>query len=153
MVPWASEAGQGGPAQKRRMVIYPDSSDLINLCRGAAYIDISDLAQRLLAENHQIVLSLDTLIELSDPLRHGRILEVRRELNRLEVLPQIFINEARIRDMEIREAIRAFEQGREYNFAAVTPFASRIDRAIDVHGAPLYVEQNVGERLMRIPTD
>lgn len=121
------------------MLIYPDSSDLINLCRGAASISISDLAQKLAAQSHRIVLSLETLIELAAPLRRNRSLEVRKHLNQLELLPLAFANEARIYDMEIREAVRAFAQTCEYNFAAVSPFAARLADAVDIHGAPLYV--------------
>ena len=54
------------------LLIYPNSSDLINLCRGTAEIGISDLGRRLAAHSHQIVLSLETLIELVAPLRHGQ---------------------------------------------------------------------------------
>jgi hypothetical protein len=121
------------------MLIYPDSSDLINLCRGTAWIDISDLALRLAAHSHRVVLSLETLIELAAPLRNGRSLEVRRNLNQLERLPLTFVNEGRIYDMEIREAVSAFTQARDYNFAAVTPFASRLADAIDIRGNPLYI--------------
>src|SRR5260370_27035056 len=57
----------------------------------------------------------------------------------MDEVPHTFVNEARIYDLELREGVDAFEQGREYNFAAVNPFASRLDEAIDVHGKPLYV--------------
>jgi hypothetical protein len=117
------------------MLIYPDSSDLINLCRGTARISISELAQRLAAHSHRLVLSLDTLIELAAPLRNGYLLEVRKQLNQLEQFPVTFANEARIYNMEIREALAAFEQAREYNFTAITPFAPRLSDAIDIHGA------------------
>ena len=123
------------------MLIYPDSSDLINLCRGTAPISISELAQRLAAHSHRLVLSLDTLIELAAPLRNGYLLEVRKRLNQLEQFPVTFANEARIYNMEIREALAAFEQAREYNFTAITPFASRLSNAIDLHGAPLYISE------------
>jgi hypothetical protein len=135
------------------MLIYPDSSDLINLCRGAIGISISDLAQKLAAKSHKIAFSFDTLIEVAAPLRDGRSLEVRKELNQLEELPHVFVNEGRIRDMEIREALSAFEQGREYSFAAITPFASRLDGAIDLHGTPQYVVEHMGARPMRVQTE
>lgn len=121
------------------MLIYPDSSDLINLCRGCSWIESSDLAQRLAAHSHRVVLSLETLIELAAPLRNGRSLEVRKNLNQLEQLPLTFVNEGRIHDMQIREALNAFEQIREYDFAAAIPFASRLADAIDIRGNPLYI--------------
>jgi hypothetical protein len=105
------------------MLIYPDSFDLLNICRGRSQLGISELCQQLAAHSHQIVLSFDTLIEVSASLRNGLQLEVRRDLNWLENLPHIFINEARIRDMELHEALAAFDQGREYEFAAVRPLA------------------------------
>jgi hypothetical protein len=43
--------------------------------------------------------------------------------------------------MELREAVRAFERNHEYNSAAIRPFASRLDGAIDIGGAPLYIEE------------
>jgi hypothetical protein len=48
-------------------------------------------------------------------------------------------DQARPPGLEARWSVDAFEQGREYNFVAVNPFASRLDEAIDVHGKPLYV--------------
>jgi hypothetical protein len=134
------------------MLVYLDTADLINICRGSAPIELPDLAQRLVSGGHKIVLSFDTLIEVAAPLRNGRLLEVRRTLNRLEELPHTFINEARIRDMEMREALSAFERGREYDFASVSPFASRLDDAIDVQGLQQYVIQNVGGRRVRVDT-
>jgi len=130
------------------LLIYPDSSDLINLCRGTACTDISDLARRLAAHSHQIVFSLETLTEVAAPLRNGRSLEVRRDLNRLEELPHTFVNEGRIYQMELREAVTAFEQGREYDGGAVAPFASRLDEAIDIHGIPQYIVEGG----IRVPT-
>jgi hypothetical protein len=124
------------PSTESEMLVYLDTADLINICRCRAPIDLPDLACKLVSGGHKIVLSFDTLIEVAAPLRNGRVLEVRRNLNRLEELPHTFINEARLRDMEMREAISAFEQGREYDFALVSPFASRLDEPIDVQGRP-----------------
>jgi len=130
------------------MLIYPDSSDLINLCRGNASVRISDLSESLATTGHRIVLSLDTLIELAAPIRNGFSLEVRRDLNQLEQLPLIFVNEGRIPNLEIHEAISAFEEGGEYNFAAVEPFAPRLTDAIDIDGDPLFIL----EHGIRVPT-
>jgi hypothetical protein len=135
------------------MLVYLDSADLINICRNKVPLGISELRQHLTAGSHQIVFSFDTLSEISAPLQNGRLLEVRRQLNRLEGLPHVFINEARIRYMEMCEALSAFEQRREYDFDAVHPFASRLDRAIDVQGLRQYVNQPVGVRLLRVKTD
>lgn len=123
------------------MLIYPDSSDLINLCRGRAGINIDDLAFRLSEKSHIIVFSMETLVEVAAPLKDDRSLEVRRDLNRLGDLPHKFVNEGRIYEMELRESIRAFEEDREYESGAVTPFAPRIDEAIDIYGASLYMIQ------------
>jgi hypothetical protein len=46
------------------MLIYPDSSDLINLCRGMARLSISEHPQRLAAHSHRLVIFLDALIDL-----------------------------------------------------------------------------------------
>ena len=46
--------------------------------------------------------------------------------------------------MEIREAVSAFDEAREYRFSAITPFASHLADAIDIHGSPVYIVE--GER-------
>jgi hypothetical protein len=130
------------------MLIYLDSRDLIDLCQGSACIEISDFGNWLLSRSHRVVLSMQTLIELSDQLRIGNLLEVRKDLNRLENLPHTFVNEARICDLEMREAISAFEEGREYRFNATAPFGSRIDQVADQHGEP----QRVLEGRVLVPT-
>jgi hypothetical protein len=122
------------------MLIYPDSKDLIDLCPGRFGVSISDLSEMLLRKGHQVVLSLDTLLEMAAPMRDGsRLLEVRRDLNRVEELPHIFVNEARIRVLEVQEAISAFEGRREYDIAGVHPFATKLADAIDINGYPLFV--------------
>ncbi len=131
------------------MLIYPNSSDLINLCRGKSAVSLSELAQKLSADSHRIVLSLDTLIELAAPLRKDLLLEVRKDLNQLEQLPLVFVNEGRIANLEIEEAIRAFEQHREYDSTAVQPFERRLADAIDIFGS----RQFVVEGGMRVPTE
>ncbi len=131
------------------MLVYLDTYDLIDLCRGTAFIDISDLAGLFRANSHQIVFSLETLVEFAAPLGNGQKLEVRRDLNRLEELPHTFVNEGRISDSEIREAINAFSEGREYNFGNVTPFASRLDQALDLHGS----DPSVIIGVWRVPTN
>src|SRR5712692_1216174 len=131
------------------MLIYPDSSDLINLCRGKSAVSLSELAQKLSADSHRVVLSLDTLIALGAPLRNDLLLEVRRDLNRLEQLPLVFVNEGRIPNLEIQEAIRAFEQHREYDSTRVQPFARRLADAIDIFGA----RQFINDGGMRVPTE
>ena len=131
------------------MLVYLDTSDLINLCRGTAFIDISDLAALFRANSHQIVFSFETLVEFAAPLGDGQKLEVRRDLNRLEELPHTFVNEGRISDSEMREAINAFSERREYYFRNVVPFASRLDQALDLHGS----DQNVLINGWRVPTN
>jgi hypothetical protein len=130
------------------MLIYLDSRDLIDLCEGSACIEISDFREWLLSRSHRVVLSMQTLIELSDQLRIGNLLEVRKDLNRLENLPHTFVNEARICDLEMREAISAFEEGRKYRFNATAPFGARIDQVADLYGEP----QSVLEGRMLVPT-
>jgi hypothetical protein len=131
------------------MLIYPDSSDLINLCRGKSTVSLAELAQKLDADSHRVVLSLDTVIELAALLRNGLLLEVRRDLNQLEQLPLIFVNEGRIANLEIEEASRAFEQHREYDSTAVDPFARRLADAIDIFGARQFITNG----RMRVPTE
>jgi hypothetical protein len=58
------------------------------------------------------------------------------------------VNEGRIYEIELREAVSAFEQEREYNGNEVAPLASRLDEAIDVHGTPQYLVEGG----TRVPT-
>jgi hypothetical protein len=127
------------------MLLYPDTSDLINLCIGRAAIDISDLACGFAVKSHLITFFLETLVELAAPLRNGHSLEIRQNLNRLEELPHVFVNEARIYDMELRKAVSAFQEGREYGFSSVKAFAPRLDQAIHIHTVRLYTWQNGGD--------
>jgi hypothetical protein len=131
-----------------KMLIYPDTYDLVNLSRGTACINVADLTRFLVANSHQIVFSMETLIELAAPLSEGQLLEVRRDLNRLEELPHTFVDEGRIYDMELREAVSAFEHKREYDGSAVVPFAPRLDEAVDLYGQP----QNMIEGGVLVPT-
>lgn len=66
----------------------------------------------------------------------------------MESLPHTFINEARIYDLEMREAISAFEGSRDYRFRAACPFGGRIDEVMDLYGEP----QRIHERCMLVPT-
>jgi hypothetical protein len=131
------------------LLIYLDTSDLINICHGRAPLTVPDLVRELESRRHTVVFSLTTLTELITPLKSNQLLEVRRDLNLIEKLPHTFINEARIHHLEIREAISAFEQGREYNSDAITAFASRLADAVDIYGAPQYIV----ERGLRIRTE
>jgi hypothetical protein len=53
-------------------------------------------------------------------------------LNRLEHLPVTFIADARIALLELREALSAYAQGREYQ--PIDPFVGRFDETIAVEG-------------------
>jgi len=130
------------------VLIYLDSSNLIDLCQGKACINLSNFAEWLERRSHKAVFSLQTLIELSDPLRIGNILEVRKDLNSLEQLPHIFVNEGRICQLELYEAIKALDEGRKYRFEAVCSFSSRLDGALDLFGEP----QNIVEAGSIVPT-
>jgi hypothetical protein len=122
------------------MLIYPDSKDLIDLSRGQFGVGIPELSETLLRKGHQIVFSMDTLLEVAAPMRDGsQVLEVRRDLNSLEQLPHIFVNEARARVLEVQEAIGAFEAGREYDSAKVDPFVTKLADAINIYGKPQFV--------------
>jgi len=135
------------------MFLYPDSYDLIDLSNGQAPISIPRLTELLAAGCHKVAFSFDTLIEVSAPLMTSSDpLEVRGALNRLEELPHVFVNEARIREMELREALAAFQEGREFDIDAIRPFAGRIDQAIDVRGYPQYVVQAIGALRVRVDT-
>ena len=95
------------------MLIYPDTSDLINLARGRSKTDIATLSRNLAARGHQLTLSMETLIEVSASLLRGMILEVRKDLNQLERMPAVFVNDGAIVYQEYQEAIDAHRMRRE----------------------------------------
>jgi hypothetical protein len=130
------------------VLIYPDSSNLINLIQGRIGADIEVLGTSLKARGHYLVLSFQTLMELSWPaLRKDETLEVRRDLNRLDQLPTVFVNDGAIAYQEYQEAARAFREHREWAVSGVEPICNRLCDAIDPQGRS-YVLRVGG---MRIP--
>lgn len=72
------------------------------------------------------MLSASNVMELSAPLASSNSeTNVMRLLNRVEAIPHTFIAEARIPFSEIKEAVRAYQELREYS--DINPFEKRFD--------------------------
>lgn len=117
------------------MLIYLDSSDLINYAHGLKGRGVQELAEKLNSSGHQLVLSFQTLMEFSwSLLNKDQILEARRDLNALDQLPAVFVNDGTIAHQEYLEAMHAFQEHREWDPSKVSPIAGRLCDAIDIEG-------------------
>jgi len=118
------------------MLIYFDTSNLINITEREDPCDILGLRRLLMAGQHRLVLSMNTILELSEPLlnRHAST-NVTALLNRLESLPHVFVNASRISKLELEQAVKAFFEGKEYEFVT-PPFVARFDETVDLNAKP-----------------
>jgi len=115
------------------VLIYPDSKDLINLVDRHTAIDFEGIRQRLVAGGHKIVLSFATIIEIAGPLlRLSARTNVMSFCNQIERLPHQFVNEGRISILELKEAIDAISENREFYKDVINPFFDRFDQSIPV---------------------
>jgi hypothetical protein len=117
------------------VLIYLDSKDLITLVDGLAVIRSDDAVASLTAGKHKVVVSFETVMEIAGPLaKRSARTNVMAFCARLETLPLSFLHEAMIAPLELREAMRAFEEGREFDSSATCPFVDRFDASIPVQG-------------------
>jgi hypothetical protein len=72
-------------------------------------------------------------------------------LTRLEEMPLLFINDAKIDPLELREAVDAFSRGREPR--TINPFVNRFDECIPVQGLPptrYYFHYSIAETVFEL---
>ena len=88
------------------MLVYLDSKDLINLLDGSTSVRLEEFIAELQAGSHHLVVSCPTIIEIAGPLlsKNARR-NVTRLLAQLEKMPLVFLNEARLDPLELREAV------------------------------------------------
>jgi len=129
---------RGSPVQPillRQMRIYPDSKDLINIIEKSDPCSADYLESFLRTGGHQIVLSLMTVVKISGPLLHKEArTNLMRLLNRIESMPHAFIHSSSIPRLELKEALKAFSNGREYH--KINPYLDRFDEIVDFHAQP-----------------
>lgn len=117
------------------MKIYLDTKDLIELFQKSSVSSIDMFEAKLRDSNHELILSLLSILELSAPLVHERAeTNVMNLLNLIERMPIRYISEAKITGLELEEALNAFTEGRTYR--QVSPFVSRFDETFVVDGEP-----------------
>jgi hypothetical protein len=115
------------------VLIYTDSKDLINLIERHTAIEFENVRQKLAAGEHKIVLSFATIVEIAGPLlRVNARTNVMSFCNKIELLPHQFVNEGRIDILELKEAIDAISENREFQKDVITPFFDRFDLSIPV---------------------
>ncbi len=111
------------------MRILPDTRDLINLTEHSRTVTPEAFGEYLLAGNHQIVLSMTNIRELSGPLANGGdFLRIRALLQLLEGLSHTYLREAAIIELEIKSALDAFNAGAAYQQCAV--YVTRWDQTL-----------------------
>lgn len=117
------------------MKIYLDTKDLIELFQKSSASSIDMFEAKLRDSNHELILSLLSVLELSAPLLCERAeTNVMNLLNRIERTPVTYISEIKIIGLELEEALNAFTGGHTYR--QVSPFVSRFDETCVVDGEP-----------------
>jgi len=116
------------------MKYYLDSKDLIDILQGKASCSAHDFSQYLLAGNHELVVSSYTIVEISAPLVQPETKSnVMSLLNQLETMPIVYMH-ADSRGLELKEALSAFAEKREY--VPVVPFVKRFDTSLVLNAMP-----------------
>jgi hypothetical protein len=115
------------------MHLYLDAKDLINVLERSEPVTPDQLAQLLVRGSSKLAISFASIAEIAAPLLHrGARTNVMAILGELEKLPLVFIADARIKLMELEEAVVAFRSGREY--LPIDPYVVRFDHTIPVWG-------------------
>lgn len=91
------------------MRLYLDSRDHIVLAEKKSADETARFEQRLRQSSSQLIFSMHNITECCAPLVHGgEGSSVMKTLNRLEDLPHVYIAEACIEALELKEATSAF---------------------------------------------
>jgi hypothetical protein len=118
------------------MRIYLDTKDIIKLLEHSLPCTAEEFENILRSGGHELIFSLVTILEISEPLLHKNApTNVMRLLNQIEKLPHTFIYSSSIVKLEIEEAYNAFIGNNEYRKIAL-PFENRFDIIIDLERKP-----------------
>lgn len=122
--------------QLQSMHIYLDSKDHITLTEKWEPGETDRFEEKLRGESAQLVFSMYNIVECCRPLlQAGSQTNVMRTLNRLEKMPHVYINEANIQPLELREATEAFLERRECR--PIYPFVRRFDYVVSAFEEPI----------------
>jgi hypothetical protein len=124
-----------------------DTWDLINLIEHGSPISVATADQYLHARGDRLVLSFTNVREFAGPLGNGLdFLHVRTLLQKLESLPHTYLKEVFIPSAEIKAAVDAFNEGREFDRPDL--YCSRWDQTLmRMDGRPIGLENVVNLRL------
>lgn len=112
------------------MHIYLDSRDLIAITDKYSDEEISHLHEGLSRSKSNLVYSMHNIIECCAPLVHGGpSSNVMQRLNQLEDLPHVYIVETLIETLELKEAVSAFLEDRNYQSIEL-PIVPRFDYVV-----------------------
>jgi len=133
------------------MDIYLDTKDIINIMERSSPCTPTELDHQLRQGNHNLVISCANILELSAPLLEKKSkTDVMSLLNHVERLPVKFVADFMLYEMELREAVTAFMQHREYR--QVNPFTDRFDKAFmgDASPTKLYLRLSLAEAVFEL---
>jgi hypothetical protein len=129
----ASQHGRHHAAQDRGQVavhVYLDSRDLIGLIERRSSKEVARFDEKLQRGGSELIFSMHNILELCAPLvSAGPGSSVMRTLNELERMPHLYVAEARIDALELKEATDAFLERREYRPIAL-PVVPRFDYVV-----------------------
>ena len=132
------------------MHTYLDSRDLIVLVERRSPVETDRFEEKLRLGPSELVFSMHNISECCAPLVYaGVISSVMRTLNRLEQMPHLYVVEARIEALELREATSAFLEYREYTPIA-PPVVPRFDYVVSVFEEPPtkdYIEYGLAQMI------
>ena len=118
----------------KKMLIYLDTKDLINILEKSIPLSAQQLENFLRRDNHKIVISLLTVMEIAQPLLYRKATtNVMGLLNQLERIPQTYIH-SDISRLELEEAVRAFSTNDDYR--GIHAFVNRFDETCDLNAFP-----------------
>jgi hypothetical protein len=129
------------------MRIYLDSRDLIFLTEKQTSTEIDLFENNLRKKSARLVFSMHNIVECCPPLLQPQIqTNVMKTLNRLDRMPHLYIADANITALELKEITKAFFEEREYQ--TVNPFVSRFDYVISPFRKPAtsdYINYSLSE--------
>src|SRR5215471_312657 len=115
-------------ARKREIRVLLDASSIIDLEHGQP-IPCAELDAWLRKQHARLVLTRTNVLEFSvSAVKTGDFLALRHQLQQIERLPVSYLREGGIYCSELKEAVAAFREGRE--FAAVDPYVKRWDETL-----------------------
>jgi len=132
------------PVSQAEMTVLLDASSLIDLQRRIP-LSFADLDSIFRKGRARLVLTRTSVLEFSAPAAEtGDFPSLQRELRQIERLPVAYLREGGITNSELKEAVEALAEGRE--FIRPDPYVERWDETVVVEG-PSPARMLVNQRL------